>query len=173
MKSPPQSPRGGDSGEVLRRLHHRANTDLTAPQSNSSPPSNMSRVSARSVSWWPVHEYVAPVLARVGPYPMVGTPEWCALPDDDPRKIAAFFSAAEHRALRVELGQEVLAGASREIYRRMRTGRGSLRGSGASKTSSPKTRGSDEGPHERRGRGPRWAGSCGALAAQKSWAERS
>ncbi len=54
------------------------------------------------VSWWDVHEFVAPLLEHVGSYPMAGTPEWCALPDYDPAKTAALLDAARHWALRVE-----------------------------------------------------------------------
>ncbi|MFY9337770.1 MAG: DUF2742 domain-containing protein [Mycobacterium sp.] len=71
--------------------------------------------SARSVSWWSVHEYVQPVLTRIGDYPAAGTPAWCALADDDPRKVAAIFDYAQHHALRVEFAQEALADAATEI----------------------------------------------------------
>jgi Protein of unknown function (DUF2742) len=68
-----------------------------------------------AVSWWSVHEFVAPVLERVGSWPMAGTPEWCALADDDSRKLAAIFDAARHHALRVEMAQETRAQTSREV----------------------------------------------------------
>lgn len=71
--------------------------------------------SSQQVSWWSVHEFVAPTLARFADYPMAGTPAWRALADDDPRKIAALFDAAQHHALRVETAQTALAEASREI----------------------------------------------------------
>ena len=67
------------------------------------------------VSFWSVHEYVAPLLAAVGTWPPIGTPEWCALDDTDPRKLAALFDAAQHHALRVEMAQEARCEASREI----------------------------------------------------------
>jgi len=72
-------------------------------------------VSARSVSWWSVHEYVQPVLSRIGDYPPAGTPEWCELADDDPRKVAAVFDYARHHALRVEIAQETNAEASKAV----------------------------------------------------------
>jgi hypothetical protein len=68
-----------------------------------------------AVSWWSVHEHVAPFLERAGGWPMAGTPQWCALPDDDPRKLAALLDAAQHWALRVETGQESMAQASQAI----------------------------------------------------------
>ncbi|HYQ36849.1 MAG TPA: DUF2742 domain-containing protein [Mycobacterium sp.] len=72
-----------------------------------------------AVSWWSVHEwvqpYLQPYLDAAGPLPMVGTPEWCALDDADPRKVAALFDAAQHWALRIETGQTALAEASRDI----------------------------------------------------------
>ncbi len=46
---------------------------------------------------------------------MVGSPAWCALPDDDPRKIAAVYDAAQHWALRVEGCQQAMADAGSEI----------------------------------------------------------
>jgi hypothetical protein len=58
-----------------------------------------------AVSWRDVHNHVAPILEQVDPWPMVGTPEWCALPDSDPRKLAALLDAAQHWALRVETCQ--------------------------------------------------------------------
>jgi hypothetical protein len=70
---------------------------------------------SRQVSFWSVHEYVQPVLDRIGTYPMVGTPEWVALPDDSPAKIAAVFDAARHWALRVETCQVAECEASRAI----------------------------------------------------------
>lgn len=71
--------------------------------------------SSRSVSWFEVHLFVAPVLERVGTWPMVGTPEWCSLAADDPRKLAALFDAAQHHALRVDLAQEARAEASHAV----------------------------------------------------------
>ena len=61
------------------------------------------------MSWWSVCEYVAAQLERAGSWPMVGTPGWCALADDDERKLAALFDAARHHALRLELNQEARA----------------------------------------------------------------
>ncbi len=72
-------------------------------------------VSARTVSWWSVHEFVAPVLERTGSWPLAGTAEWCALPTDHPAKIAALFDAARHHALRVETAQEELAQPAKDV----------------------------------------------------------
>lgn len=71
--------------------------------------------SAQSVSWWDVHEFVAPLLAQVGSWPIVGTPAWCNLADDHPAKIAALYSAAEHWALRVETCQQAECDASHDV----------------------------------------------------------
>ena len=67
------------------------------------------------MSWWSVHEHVSPVLEQVGSYPMAGSPAWCALPDDDPRKLAALLDAAQHWALRLETCQQAQCEASRAI----------------------------------------------------------
>lgn len=68
-----------------------------------------------TVSWWSVHEHVAPILSSVESWPMAGTPAWCALDDDDPVKTAALFDAAQHFALRVETCQQAHCDASREV----------------------------------------------------------
>lgn len=68
-----------------------------------------------SVSFWSVQEFAAPVLQRVGRWPLVGTPEWCQLPADHEAKLAALLDAARHHALRLELNQEARAEASRDI----------------------------------------------------------
>jgi hypothetical protein len=67
------------------------------------------------VSWWSVHEYVAPILAAVGTWPTLGSAEWVALPDHAAAKWAAILSAAEHWSLRLECCQEGLAQASRDV----------------------------------------------------------
>jgi Protein of unknown function (DUF2742) len=46
---------------------------------------------------------------------MAGTPAWCALDNDDPRKLAALFDAAQQWALRVETCQEAQCEASRDV----------------------------------------------------------
>lgn len=70
---------------------------------------------AQQVSWWSVHLYVEPLLAAVGRWPMAGSVEWCALPDDDVRKLAAVLDGGRHHALRVETAQVALSEASRDI----------------------------------------------------------
>jgi hypothetical protein len=70
-------------------------------------------IGSRSVSWWSVHEYVSPRL--VDSWPMVGTPQWCALDDDDLVKIAAIFDAAQHWALWIECRQEAMTEASHDV----------------------------------------------------------
>jgi hypothetical protein len=72
-------------------------------------------ISARSVSWWSVAEFVAPLLAHADSWPIAGTPAWCALPAEDPLKWLALFDAARHHALRMECAQEALADAATEI----------------------------------------------------------
>ena len=72
-------------------------------------------VAAQQVRWWDVHQFVAFTLAQAQPWPTVGTVEWCALADDDPRKLAALLDAAQHWALRLETCQQARCDASREI----------------------------------------------------------
>ena len=72
-------------------------------------------VSSHQVSWWSVHEFVAEVLNQVNGWPLLGTPTWCSLAHDDPRKWAAVIDGGQHHALRLELNQEARADASRAI----------------------------------------------------------
>jgi len=48
----------------------------------------MSGQESQQVSWWAVHEFVSAVLDQVNGWPMAGTPAWCSLAYDDPRKWA-------------------------------------------------------------------------------------
>jgi hypothetical protein len=70
---------------------------------------------SQQVSSWSVHEFVQPLLTQLGSWPMVGTPAWCVLDDDDPAKVAALLDAAQHWALRIETSQQDLCDASRLI----------------------------------------------------------
>jgi Protein of unknown function (DUF2742) len=72
-------------------------------------------IGSRQVFWWAVHEFVSPLLSNIGSWPMIGTPEWCNLADDDPAKMAAIYDAAQHWALRVETSQAALAETSQNI----------------------------------------------------------
>jgi hypothetical protein len=71
--------------------------------------------SSQQVSWWDVHLFVDQHLAAVGDWPMIGSPEWCQLPDDHPQRWAAILSAAEMWAELVERNQEARAVASRDV----------------------------------------------------------
>lgn len=75
----------------------------------------MSATDSRAVAWWPVHEFIATVVAQADNLPAAGTPAWCALADSDPRKLLAVAVAGEHHVLRVETAQEKRAEASRAI----------------------------------------------------------
>lgn len=70
---------------------------------------------SRAVAWWPVHEFMAALLAQANDLPLAGTPAWCSLSDGDPRKLLALAAAGEHHVLRVEMAQEALADASKAI----------------------------------------------------------
>lgn len=71
-------------------------------------------MSARTVSWWSVHEFVVDRTVRVD-FPMAGTPAWCALSDDDPAKLAAVLDAGQHHVLRMEIAQEARAQAAKDV----------------------------------------------------------
>ena len=72
-------------------------------------------LASRSVSWWSVHEFISAVLDQVNGWPMLGTPAWCSLARDDPRKWAALLDGAQHHALRVETAQLARADASHDV----------------------------------------------------------
>jgi Protein of unknown function (DUF2742) len=70
---------------------------------------------SRQVNWWTVHEFVGAVLHQVDDWPMLGTPAWCSLAHDDPRKWAALLDGAQHWALRMDSCQEARCEASRAV----------------------------------------------------------
>lgn len=82
---------------------------------NHSRSDRQAAIASQQVSWWQVSRYVAPLLERVVSWPMLGTPEWSTLPQNDVRKIAAVYDGARHWALRLECSQLALAEASRDI----------------------------------------------------------
>ena len=51
------------------------------------------------ISWGPVHRMVGRLLAGRSTFIVAGSPEWCALDDDDPQKTAALLIAADRWAL--------------------------------------------------------------------------
>jgi hypothetical protein len=75
----------------------------------------MKATESQQVSWWEVHEFVTAVLDQVNGWPMLGTPPWCRLAHDDPRKWAALLDGAQHWALRVDSCQEARAEAGRAV----------------------------------------------------------
>ncbi|MCV7300880.1 DUF2742 domain-containing protein [Mycobacterium barrassiae] len=79
------------------------------------PPSAPDNPGAQQVSWWSVHEFVDAVLKQVNDWPMLGTPAWCSLAHDDPRRWAAILDGAQHHALRIETAQAARADASRAV----------------------------------------------------------
>lgn len=74
-----------------------------------------SPVSSRSVNFSSVCEWAAPRLDSVGSWPMIGTPEWLSLPDDDPQRWASALDACRHWALLVENNQRAMSDASRAV----------------------------------------------------------
>ena len=63
----------------------------------------MKDTESQQVNWLTVHRFVAAVLNQVNDWPMLGTPAWCSLAHDDPRKWAII---AAHDGVRpVEQGE--------------------------------------------------------------------
>lgn len=76
----------------------------------------MPGVESRRVSWWPVHEFLAAALGQMeAAPPLAGTPAWLALADGDPAKLLAVAMAGEHHILRMEIGQDQQAEASKAV----------------------------------------------------------
>jgi hypothetical protein len=73
------------------------------------------RIESRQVSWWSVHVFVEQRLESAEAWPLLGTPAWCLLDDDDERKFSALLDAAQHWALRIETCQEAAAEASHDV----------------------------------------------------------
>jgi Protein of unknown function (DUF2742) len=70
---------------------------------------------SQQVSWWSVREFIMPVLNQANGWPLLGTPAWCSLAHDDPRKWAALLDGAQHWAVRIDTCQEARAEASRAV----------------------------------------------------------
>ncbi len=73
----------------------------------------MTVTDSRQIAWWAVFELVAPLLGD--PHLIPGSPEWCRLGDDDPRKWAALLWCAVYWAITEDGRQEALAEASRAV----------------------------------------------------------
>ncbi len=71
--------------------------------------------SSTEVSFSVVHHYVNPLVGDLVNIPMLGTPAWHALDDDDELKLAAVLDGGQHWALHLELRQLALIEASKYI----------------------------------------------------------
>lgn len=94
---------------------------------------------SRSVSWFEVFKFVERWVRSKSSedldlhLPIAGTPQWCAMPDTDARKLMAVILGGIREALNHEVVQEHRAAASQAvasstdwstIARRVQTGRG-------------------------------------------------
>ncbi|GAA12578.1 DUF2742 domain-containing protein [Gordonia alkanivorans] len=62
-------------------------------------------MSEYAVTWDPVHAFVGRVLGGRTTTIVAGTPEWCALDDNDPAKITALLIAGSRWCLEEEIAQ--------------------------------------------------------------------
>jgi hypothetical protein len=106
IQNGPPGPRNGES-----------RGDQTPALAQQQSQANDYRQSNRQVAWLEVHLWRDRMLEQPGvqSFPVVGTPLWCALPDDHPVKLAAAVDAAQHHALRADTAQEQLAAAAQAI----------------------------------------------------------
>jgi hypothetical protein len=75
----------------------------------------MRATESQQVTWESVHALILPILNQVNDWPTLGSPAWCSLAHEDPRKWAALLDGAQHHALRLELNQRARADASRAM----------------------------------------------------------
>jgi hypothetical protein len=87
----------------------------TTPIANANTTAPTTITASRQVSWWSVHVFVTALVGRCDVLPYAGTPAWCALSDDDPRKLLALAAAGEYHILRMETEQQARAKASRAV----------------------------------------------------------
>ncbi|AHC23838.2 hypothetical protein TS71_20730 [Mycolicibacterium neoaurum] len=67
------------------------------------------------MDWFPVHRLVTPIVDQFETLPVAGTLPWQELADTDPAKWASVLDVARYGALHLQLRQEALAEASRDI----------------------------------------------------------
>jgi hypothetical protein len=75
----------------------------------------MKETESQQVNWLTVNRFVTAVLNQVNDWPTLGTPAWCSLTHDDPKKWAALLDGAQHWALRLDSCQEARCEGSRAV----------------------------------------------------------
>jgi Protein of unknown function (DUF2742) len=75
----------------------------------------MNGIASQQVSWESVRDLIGPILNQVNGWPTAGTPAWCSLAHEDPRKWCAVLDMAQRWALQLELGQQAKADASKAV----------------------------------------------------------
>ncbi len=93
----------------------RRNPGTKARATSTTPIADAKSNGSQQVNWLTVHRFVAAVLNQVNDWPTLGTPAWCSLTHDDPRRWAALLDGAQHWALRMDSCQEARCEASRTI----------------------------------------------------------
>jgi hypothetical protein len=118
MTGPPNEVKGQTSHHRGRPSTNGSSSHTTTQRSHkltAQAPTTEPTADSQQVSWWSVQEFVAAVVSQVNYWPMAGTPAWCSLAHDDPRKWAAVLDGGRHHALRLELNQEARSEASRAV----------------------------------------------------------
>lgn len=110
---------------------NRRATQTVSTGSPSTTPTNAESTSwpvgSQQVDWWAVHLFCRNALGRIlqvdsdtaaaliAAGPIAGTPQWSALPDDDPMELAAVVAYSPHHALRINSAQAAMADAGSAI----------------------------------------------------------
>jgi Protein of unknown function (DUF2742) len=71
--------------------------------------------STHELDWHAVAVFAAPLLARIGSWPVPGSLEWIALPDSDPCKLAAVIAVGRYWVFDAACRQDTKREASQAI----------------------------------------------------------
>lgn len=100
-----------------KRSEDRGGGQLSVPATT--PERHQRPASSGQVAWHPVYEYLNRLRRRTGALdtsaPALGSPVWCALPDDHGDKLASVFNTAEGWAYTAAYEQAALAEASKAV----------------------------------------------------------
>ncbi|WP_081283334.1 DUF2742 domain-containing protein [Mycobacterium asiaticum] len=103
MKPPPNIAGAGGGRELVGSTQH-----FNAPVRHEP-------TASRELDWLTVAQFCDPLVARFDSLPLPGSPEWVALPDCDPAKVAAVLQVGRYWVFDHSCRQEALTEASQAI----------------------------------------------------------